>query len=108
MSRARNHAKGKLWRQDETVGWQLEDDFDQWAAEEKKSAETAWDNLPGRGTTDREWRWMMWMWARRVRRDILILEEYLREQKAAGMLTEDPPVFGDPGDPPPPPEEDFA
>lgn len=48
----------------------------------------------------RAWGREMYAWNIRVRRDILMLEEYL---KATG----DPHgvFYGDPGDPPPPPDE---
>ena len=39
-------------------------------------------------------------WARKVRRDILVIEYHL---KKLGVTKAD--IFGDPGDPPPPPDE---
>lgn len=39
-------------------------------------------------------------WARKVRRDILVIEYHL---KKLGVKKAD--IFGDPGDPPPPPDE---
>ena len=53
------------------------------------------------------WAHLMWMWARRTRRDLLVLEEYLREQRAAGRLKGPIPFYNDPGDPPPPPDSFF-
>jgi hypothetical protein len=53
----------------------------------------------------RDWAMVMWVWARRVRRDILALELQLDGLAALGHHG---PVafFHDPGDPPPPPDED--
>jgi hypothetical protein len=41
----------------------------------------------------------MYLWARRVRRDILAMERYLAS-KDPGVVGQ---IYGDPGDPPPPP-----
>jgi hypothetical protein len=51
-----------------------------------------------------EWnRWYLdlFEWGKRVRRDILVIEEHLKDQR---KLTDDD-FYGDPGDPPPDPIE---
>ncbi|HEX9166289.1 MAG TPA: hypothetical protein VF862_10280, partial [Gemmatimonadales bacterium] len=72
-------------------------------------ARATWDQMdedrPARHAS--EWMWLMWMWARRVRRDLLVLEKYLEDQKAEGKLSGTIPFYGDPGDPPPPPDGDL-
>lgn len=39
-------------------------------------------------------------WARKVRRDILVIEYHLKK-----LGVDEADIFGDPGDPPPPPDE---
>ncbi|MBM4189065.1 MAG: hypothetical protein FJ206_17330 [Gemmatimonadetes bacterium] len=46
-----------------------------------------------------EWAIQMYLWARRVRRDILAIEKHLKDQGS------NPDLYGDPGDPPPPPPD---
>lgn len=53
----------------------------------------------GRQLTQDEWRAEWYLWGCRVRRDILIIEQYLRSKEPAGTVL---PFIGDPGDPPPP------
>jgi hypothetical protein len=91
---------------DRQYGWHpAVEDFDDFVLKERSKAKKVWNAMPARPTTDdREWIWLMWMWARRVRRDILVLEEYLKAEKAAGNLGGPIPFYDDPGDPPPPPD----
>jgi hypothetical protein len=49
-----------------------------------------------------DWTMEMFLWGRRVRRDILVLEQYLREVGKIKDKAPDPSFIGDPGDPPPP------
>jgi hypothetical protein len=46
-----------------------------------------------------DWSWRMWVWGRRVRRDMLVLEMQLDAITGSKI-----PKFDDPGDPPPPPD----
>ena len=46
------------------------------------------------------WALDMYVWAKAVRRDILVLEYHLKQNR--GVTADD--LYGDPGDPPPPPE----
>ena len=48
------------------------------------------------------WAWDMYTWGRKVRRDILILEQHVAKLKGA---KERDLFYGDPGDPPPPPDD---
>lgn len=57
--------------------------------------------LPNAGSHEEllDWSWRMWVWGRRVRRDMLVLEKQL--DAITGLKI---PKFDDPGDPPPPPD----
>lgn len=77
------------------------------AQSELRSADAVREAMRTGGVDLNAWAHMMWMWARRTRRDILVIEEYLKGQQAAGHLKGAIPFYNDPGDPPPPPDSFF-
>jgi hypothetical protein len=109
MSKAKDAAQQKLIAGDESNGWQsATEDFETYRNAEKARDTIARAAVKEAAANEREWRGLMWLWARRARRDIIILEETLRKLAEQTGFALDPKAFyGDPGDPPPPPPEDW-
>ena len=66
-----------------------------------KSKMDGWDGTPDKlPKSTGGWEGDMYEWGRRVRRDILVLEKLLVDNKVINKAD----LYGDPGDPPPPPD----
>lgn len=106
----REYIKETMGSEDATSGWGGEFPRNLRAMRDATLAErnkAEMELVSGKGITraqddlsDNEWAVQMYLWGRRVRRDILAIERHLKATPGTP-----PDLYGDPGDPPPPPPD---